>query len=388
MRLDHEELIDEARRRTSLSDLGDADSLTGLQVLVRSAEEVRPTFASRVSVRQLAMSILVNRLALVDAQRTSPDVFRGPLVPPLIVTGLPRTGTTFLHRILAADPAHYALPLWEAMRPIPAADRKDRRRLRVGLGLAVRKLMIRGLDRIHPISVDAPEEDLFTLGGTFQSWLFWQALPMYGYVDWYLRQDRAAKYQNYRAWLHVLQAAHPGRRLVLKAPEHIGGITELLHAVPEARLVQVHRDPVTAFASFISLISHTQGKVIGGTDTSRRDRTTLQLLAGEMERNLDARERLPDAIVDVYYDELVADPIAVARRIYHEHDVQQSDAAQAAIERFVRANPQGKHGVHRYGASDLAVGADEVSSRFAAYSQRFGFAGPRDTDQPQRPRAT
>ena len=88
--------------------------------------------------------------------------------------------------MLALDADHYSLPLWEAMRPLPNAGHIDRRRLQVCLGLAIRKLMVRGLDRVHPISVDAPEEDLFTLGGTFQTWLFWQALPVHRYVNWYL----------------------------------------------------------------------------------------------------------------------------------------------------------------------------------------------------------
>ena len=376
MSIDYQELIETARRRTGLSDVGDDRSLDGLKVLIQSVEQARPTLASRLSIRQLTLSILANRLTLAEALRTTPDIFERPLVPPLIVTGLPRTGTTFLHRMLAMDPDSYSLPLWEAMRPIPAAGRRDRRRLQVGFGLAVRKMMVRELDRVHPISVDAPEEDLFTLGGTFQTWLFWQALPVHGYVDWYLRQDRTAKYRNYRAWLSVLQAAHPGRRLVLKAPEHIGGVAELLDAVPEARLIQTHRNPETAFASFISLISLTQGKVTGGVDAARRDRTSLRLFAAETRRNLEARERHSASIVDVRYDDLVADPMAVVRRIHDEHDLPWNDTARAAVGRFIQENPQNKYGVHRYGTAGLTVGMDEVRSEFAAYSDALGLTGP------------
>ena len=184
------------------------------------------------------------------------------------------------------------------------------------------------------------------------------------------------KYRNFRAWLSVLQAAHPGKRLILKAPEHIGGVAELLSAVPEARLIQTHRDPETAFASFVSLISLTQGKVAGGVNAAHRDRTSLRLLAHETHRNLQAREHYSDAIVDVRYDDLVADPLAVVKRIYDHHDVTYSNIARASIERFITENPQNTHGVHRYDTAGLAVGIDEVRSAFAPYSGIFGFTKP------------
>jgi hypothetical protein len=370
-----DELTEAARRRSGLSDPDEGGSLEGLEVLLRSVErDTRLTFTGRLSLRQLINSILVNRLMLTAAQRTTPELRDEALIPPLIITGLPRSGTTLLHRMLATDPDHHAPPLWEAMYPLPPAGRFDGRRLRCRLGLIARKALLGGLDAKHHVAVDAAEEDLFVLGGTFETWLFWGAAPVHGYIDWYLSQDRTSKYRNYRAWLQVIQAAHPGRRLVLKAPEHIGGTSALLSAIPEARVIHLHRDPVTAFSSYVSLVRTTQKLSVKESDPVADSRTTLRLLSTEITRNLADRERHSDSIVDVRYDDLVADPRAVARLIYRECGLQQTEAAAAAIERHIDDNPQGKHGHHRHTISDTAISETEVRTQFGRYSERFGFA--------------
>lgn len=376
MDIETDQLIRAARRRTGLSDLGEADSLAGLEVLVRSAEnDTRLTTAGRVSLRQLIVSILSNRLQLVRVQRERPELAEQPLLSPLIITGLPRSGTTLMHRMLATPHEHYAPPLWETMYPLRPVGRFDSRRARCQLGLVARKVLLRDLDRIHHVTVDAAEEDLFVLGSTFESWLFWGAAPVRGYMDWYLRQDHAAKYRLYRLWLQVFQAAHPGRRLVLKAPEHAGAVSALLSVIPEARVIQLHRDPVTVVSSYISMIRTTQGFSVKDTDQVSDAKATLEFLAAEMDRNLEAREKHPGSIVDVLYDDLIADPDAVAQRVYHECGLTPTGASAAAIQRYIAENPQGKHGTHHHSLRDTGIEEQAVRARFTAYSESFGFVG-------------
>ena len=373
--LEEDALLRDARRKTGLTDFGDPGFLDGLRTLLASIEQdARLHFFGQLSAQQIIVDSLVNRLLLTEAQKRTPQVFAQPLIPPLIVVGLPRTGTTFLHRLLAEDPAHHAPPYWELNRPLPLPGRPDTRRRTTERGLRVRGLLTSDLDQKHFITADTPEEDLFTLGATFESWYFWMIAPVYGYLEWYMAQDHARKYREYRAWLQVLQAAHPGRRLVLKSPEHTGGLSALLHAVPEARPIQLHRDPVTVFASYVSLNRTAQGMFADAIDPTRNAATNLRLLAEEASRNLTAHDANPGAVLDVYYDDLVTDPEGAVGRIYGHYDLTLTDAGRGAMHRYAGENRQGRHGVHRYAVADFGLGDEEVRTRFAAYNERFGFA--------------
>lgn len=200
-----------AARRTGLSDFGDPGFRTGLEALLDALNhEVHLHAAGRLALRRIMTDHLVNRLLLTHAQQHRPDIFTRPLVNPLIVTGLPRSGTTLLHRMLAADPAHHGPPYWELTRPLPTPSRPDYRRRYATLTLSLRRPLETDLNRKHFLAVDTPEEDLHTLGATFDTWYYWMAAPVHGYLDWYADQDHQRKYREYRAWLQVLQAAHPG----------------------------------------------------------------------------------------------------------------------------------------------------------------------------------
>lgn len=374
-RLEADALLEAAGRRTGLTDFGDPGFLEGLRVLLASAkQDGHLHFIGRLGVQQAVEASLVNRLLLTEAQKRTPAWFTQPLAPPLVIMGLPRTGTTLLHRLLAEDPAHYAPRFWELLAPLPRPERPDTRRRNINLFFKVRNLVANDLDRKHFVTVDTPEEDFFMLGATFDAWFFWGLAPVHGYVDWSLEQDHTRKYREYRAWLQVLQAAHPGRRLVLKAPEHTGGLAALLRAVPEARPIQLHRDPVTAFASFASLSRTTQGLTTGALDTAQNAATNLRLLSGTAERNLSDRDAHPNAVLDIWYDDLVADPAAVVRRVYGHYGLTFTDAYQQRFSRYLTGNPQGKHGAHRYATGDLGLSDAAVRERFAAYNERFGFA--------------
>jgi LPS sulfotransferase NodH len=338
-----------ATRRTGLSDFGDPGFRAGLDALLDALnQEVQLHATGRLALRRIMTDHLVNRLLLTRERHHTPELFTRPLANPLIVTGLPRSGTTLLHRMLAADPAHYGPPYWELARPLPSPGRSDQRRRYAALTLGLRRFAESDLNRKHYVAVDTPEEDLHTLGATFETWYYWMAAPVYGYLDWYARQDHHRKYREYRAWLQVLQAAHPGRRLVLKSPEHTGGLDALLDVLPEARVVQLHRDPRTSFASFVSLTRTTQRMFTGPIDPARSAQASLALLTSELRRNQAARARPARAVVYLRYEDLIADPVAAAQRIYQRFGFPWTGEAAAGLSRYVRQNPRHGHGVHYY----------------------------------------
>ncbi|MCP4519707.1 MAG: sulfotransferase, partial [Delftia sp.] len=266
---------------------------------------------------------LANRLLLAQARQRAPDLFRQPLLPPLIILGLPRSGTTFLHRLLAVDPAHRAVPMWEMMRPLPG--KKDRRRQRARRELRYQQQANPQLDRIHYVRADAPEECMFLLGLTFDSLVFWVTAPVYGYLEWLKSQDHLRAYREYRWLLHVLQAVAPTRRLALKAPAHTLALDALLQAVPNALLIQTHRDPVTICKSGASLIHSTQCRATDELDLPRMLEANFDLLERMIASNRAARAAHPGLVLDVHYEQLVADPVGTVRGIYQHFELPWSD---------------------------------------------------------------
>jgi hypothetical protein len=371
-RLEENPVLREATRRTGLTDFGNPEFQGGLRALLASAEQDASLhFLGHISLRRSVVESLINRLLLVEAQKRTPEWFYAPLVPPLIVLGLPRSGTTYLHRLLAEDPAHHAPPFWELVRPLPQPGERDDRREVIARELVWRKRVAPELDRKHFITPDTPEECLFMLGATLEALLFWVLAPVQGYMEWYVAQDHTRKYQEYRAWLQVLQAATPDKRLVMKAPEHTGALAALLYAVPEAHIIQTHRDPASAYASFNSLITTTHATSSVQPDIKQMAEMNLRLLEIEIMGNLAAREANPDVVHDVWYDELVADPTGTVRRIYERFGLDSSDAYQTCLATYVQEHPRAKHGSHRYSLEDYGMSDSHVRDRLTAYCERF-----------------
>jgi hypothetical protein len=378
--LDEESLVRAAVQATGLSDFGSPYYREGLLRLLESLEDDAALhFAGRVANREVIVGGLINRLLLTEACKRTPKLFRRPLKPPIIVLGLPRSGTTYLHRLLAMDPAHRAVPWWELARPLPDANpdgRPDRRRQIMQRKLRRRQKVVPGFDRKHYTRVDTPEECIWLLGNTFSSPLFWAVAPVYGYLEWYKNHERLQAYHEYRLLLQVLQAVDPTRRMALKSSTHTGAVETLLQTVPEALLIQTHRNPVEATASLLSLFYSVHSRVTERLDVRRMSEAVLGFHEHQMARNLVARDAHPGALFDVYYDRLVADPIGTVRDIYDHYGLAWSKEFAGRLHHYVKQNPRGKHGAHLYTPEDFGQTGEAISERFAAYIERFELALP------------
>ncbi|MDP3936737.1 MAG: sulfotransferase, partial [Deltaproteobacteria bacterium] len=292
-----------AMRMAGLDDFGEPDYEAGLATLCDSVEkDARLLLTGRLAFRDGVTNALVTRLRRIEARKRSPEIFARPLVPPLIVIGLPRSGTTLLQRLLSLDEETRAPALWELQEPI-AGPGPDRRRERSIKQVARMKKAAPGIDAKHHIDSDEPEEDVFLFDSSLWSLSFWMLAPVYGYLTWYLEQDPLPGYRVYREHLQLFQAENPGKRLTLKAPAHTGYVGALLEAVPEALVVQTHRDPVTVTNSVNSLFHTVHGYLTERVDIERTAAVNVDLFLRYFEWNFAAREKIQAGrILDIRYD--------------------------------------------------------------------------------------
>ena len=322
VRLDEQTVCAAALQRTGLTDFGAPHYRQGLLRLLESAEEdanLHPI--GRYIIHSSIVAYLAQRLRLVEARKKETEIFRRPLLPPIIIVGMARSGTTFLHNMLALDPAHRALPLWLLGSPFPGGPGNgagpDPRLAKTEQALRFRQPLLPGLDSIHYVRADSYEECILALGLTFNSLIFWVLYPVYGYFDWYLHQDDTAqKYREYRWLLQVFQSYEPERRLTLKAPAHAGNLDAILDALPNALVIQTHRDPVACVSSANSLLHTYHLAVADEIDVRRMADMTLGGYEVSLRSNVAFRTAHPGVIHDVFYDSLVSDPIGTLRGIY------------------------------------------------------------------------
>jgi len=366
-----------AAQNIGLADFGPdffEDALERLCLSANTDANLNPL--GRMILAQTIITMLENRALMQNARSTHAAELQSDLIAPIIVTGLPRTGTTALHRLLASDPAHAALPYWQLNRPMPRGpdDSQDRRRAEVEEQIALRSKITPELDGIHLIRADVPEECMWVTATSMHSRLFWNLAPVYGFMEWYNTADRSEKYAEYAQWLHWFQAHYPGKRLVLKAPDHVDGLDALMRALPNAIIVQTHRAIDEQVASYLSLGRATRRLAVQALDPEREVGAVLALTESSIRRNLDDREKHQGRIIDIRYDDLIADPIATVERLYAQADLRLDAEARAALSRHQKTNRKGQHGGHSYGLSEFGLTSEGLRTRFAGYENRFGLA--------------
>jgi LPS sulfotransferase NodH len=315
---------------------------------------------------QLENRLLMQRLRAAGALGPRPT-------PPIIVTGLPRTGTTFLHRLLASDPRHASLPYWQLMRPFPRSesDTPDVRLAEAKAVLDVRSAITPEPDGVHLIRADSPEECMFLTAMSMQSRLYWNLAPVYSFMHWYNSADRTGKYREYVEALSYLQRQYPGQRMVLKAPDHVDGLAELLDVFPEAIIVQTHRDMTEQIGSYMSLGRVTRSLAVRELDTKREADAVLNLTDSSIERNLAARARHPGKILDIRYTDLTANPLACVEAIYEHAGIDLTDGHRENLSAHLKQNTKGKHGAHDYDLAGFGLSASLIKARFSDYEAAF-----------------
>lgn len=364
-----------------LSDAGDPYHREGLEAVLSSARVSDLTHSGRRLVNDMIWRSMAGRLQLVDHQRRHPDRFGGPLRPPFLIMGMARTGTTLLHNLLSLDPAFHGPPLWEMQQPFPPDDGPDDRRSQAWRFFEQYQARTGGsYNHIHYVEPDDPEECTKIQMAQFINGVFCAAAPLYEYADWLADRGRSLldkAYGEYRSFLEVIQWQHPDHALALKAPGHTAALASIDRIVPEAMLVHTVRHPVSWVVSANSLVYQGHRTTARRMDLPRMVETNLRSMEISWEDHRRDRASTGAQIVDVHYEDLMADPVETVRSIYDFHGVDWPDGHDQTLEHHLSDNPQHKHGSHRYSADDFGLTDEAITERFSDYVDFFDPAEPR-----------
>lgn len=378
--LSERSVLDEARAQTGLSDFGADDFRERLQVWLQAlAEDADLGPIGRIGGRRDIVRYAANRLRFEDLLRRHPEIREVEIRAPIIIAGLPRSGTTHLLNLIAADSRLRSLPYWESVEPIPTPgeepgeDGVDPRLARCRAGYAQQDAMMPLLKNMHDMTPEHVHEEIELQGLDFSSYELEWIATVPRWRDYYLAHDQTPHYSYMRLVLQALQWMRGPDRWILKSPQHLEQLGPLIETFPDATVVLTHRDPVSVIQSAITMLTY--------GDRVRRRRVDPAAVAGywidRIEKLLRAcvrdRDRLPaDRSLDVVFHEFMADDVATVAKIYEIAGLEMTRAARSELDAYMKANPRGKHGQIVYDLKgDFGVDPDRLRERFRFYFERF-----------------
>jgi hypothetical protein len=379
--LTEEAVLAAARQQTGLADFGPEDFRARLRLL---CEEWGGDAALTKFHRGVLSGYLVryasNRLLIQDTLERHPEICREPIERPVVVVGLPRSGTTHLVNLLAADSRFHSLPLWESYEPVrrpgepPAPDGRDPRYVRCEQAWAGMQQVTPLLASMHPMEPEHIHEELELMGPDFASYNFeWLSLSP-RWRDHYLATDQRPHYEYMKRVLQLLQWQRGVvKRWILKCPQHLEQLPVLLATFPDATVVFTHRDPVAVIQSTLTMQAYTQ----------RMQRPTVEIEAlrdywvARIEHLLQAavrdRDLLPaERSFDCVFHRFMADQWGVLEQVYARARMPVTPAARAQLQRYMDEHPRGKAGQVVYDLRrDFGVDPQALRERFRFYFDRF-----------------
>jgi hypothetical protein len=372
-------LLSIAERQTGLNDFGDSGFLEPMAVLFESIErEARLNALGRFVFHQHAIQLLRNRLYLERDSQIDRRISCRKITKPVFITGLPRTGTTLLHGLLAQDQELFAAPLtWEVIYPSAAQGNIQRRIERTERDLKWFDRLVPAFRAIHPVSAELPQECVAIMSHCFMSQEFDTMFDLPEYELWLEQQDQRPVYAFHKRFLQHLRPGTPERRFVLKAPAHLNSVEAILAVYPDAQIVHTYRGPLQVIPSLANLTFILKGAFSDNLDPLEIGPSVLQYCLRNLRRFFASRDRLPaSCCTDVSYADLVRDPISVVQEIYTYLGERLTWEAESRMIKFLSENRQAKWGRHVYSAATFGLQPPVIEEQFSFYTTRFDLASP------------
>lgn len=369
----------DARRRTGLKDFGDPPVEPALSILVKSLQqEANLSPLGRFLIRGHLQELLETRLRLIEVWKQANGSELAPISRPVFISGMPRSGSTFLHELLATDPNSRAPRVWEVIFPIPAPlpqQIRDPRIMKAAARLWWFRRLAPAADSVHPLRACTPQECLAIQSYTFMSEEFIATCHVPSYEAFLHSLDLRPVYWWQRRFMQHLQSGDPRTRWILKSPDHVYGLEELFAVFPDAQLILTHRNPLKVLKSSTRLIRVLQGVFTRRLDAERIARREARVLADAIDRFTRFRGNHPELehrIVDVRYADLVADPLAEVRRIYHQLQIPLPECAADRMRRLAANRSRYPNRISTPTLAQLGVDVLAEARRFEQYCFRFG----------------
>lgn len=390
--LSYDKLLEAAARRTGGENFGDAAFQPALQALLDSLN--REAMLHPSGVWQTATGLigsLIKRATVANLQAEQPNIFATPLVQPIIITGFARTGTTFLHNLLARDPDHRALRLWELRGSLtatsPDAEQVEASIRETDAYLQVLYRKAPHFPRIHPMSSTAPDECHWIARHSFATPIYSVAYFLPSFIEWFANHDLRFAMREYKERLQIFQ--HRSTRpvqLLLKNPDLIWCLDALLEVFPDARIIHTHRSMTEALPSQASLFYTMQSLYSDRGDPQAVGDYVFHSTIKAMDKLLAVRNQTnAENFIDVSYYRLVADPIGTVRDIYERLGKPFSPELDVDMHAWLQANRKDKAGKHAYTLAEFGLDADRIDARYAPYHDRFAAELKAKSDRDRRP---
>jgi len=376
--IDFNKLLSAAVRRTGLKDYCDPQCEESLKVLIDSCNnEAGLSLIGRIAVRQHLLELLETRFRLLDYWQRTPEIMGQQIRPQIIITGTPKSATTFLHRLLSHDRTNRIPLMWEVMFPLPSPVHvpleSDPRIRKADKRLRWLKWAHPELAKAHPVGPFIPQECGAILGYTFKSNVFLDMFSIPSYENWLRIQDMDSVYKFHLMFLKHLQWQCPAERWVLKSSDHVHALETLIEVYPEAHIVFLHRDPLKVLQAACSQMTLLRSVFSRRLDLRKLGEYETRSLNDKVKKIMEFRRNhvhLEDQFMDIRYLDLAADPMGTVRAIYDRVGLYLSPENEARMRSFANAKRK-KQRPDTFSLADFSLGHEQESLTFGLYCERF-----------------
>lgn len=366
-------------REVGSADFGGTDYLPGLRVLLQSMD-YDPHFSERG--RRYAwgtvVGVLKGRAQAIKSMAENPGFDQHAISSPVVITGVPRTGTTALHRLMAVDERFQGLQTWLLDSPMPRPPKERWAAYpafqKTAAVLEARYTAAPNKRAAHHMAAEEVDECCLVLRQSFVSNLWSCGWSAPTYDAWWQCQSEAEAYKHYYRCMQLIGSGEPETRWLLKNPGHIENLDLLFAVFPDAKVIQTHRDPAQAVPSLCALLIQLHPLMEEG----RKEQRAHNMLTREVAKWAQAvrkaqvvAERYPGQVLDLIHGDFHRNPMQVLERIYGFIGMEITEVAHAGMVQRIAEKPELQHGVHKYDVADFGLTKEEIRERFGDYVQRF-----------------
>ena len=377
---DRDTMVAEAKAKAGLDDFGDTWFFANIDALIPCLNgEAKLSEAGAAYARDTIVSSLVNRLRFIEMFKQHPEIDAEVVEVAAVVAGLPRTGSTMLHRMLAAAPGMTGCRWYETKNyvPFPGEERgnPEPRRAEAKVLLDYMCQAIPELMSIHPMDIDQPDEELIIMGQLFSSTMIEGTFFVPSYARWLMENDRIQVYRDLKQILKLLQWSDPSRKgakWVLKTPGHLMGLDGVIEVFPEAKIVMTHRDPVQTVPSYASMMFNLYGMVSDTVTKEEVGAVWIDRLAELLNTFVAERDKVNGRnFIDVLYTEQLSEPVKVGRHVLEQAGVVVTPEIEAGMAEWIEANKREDRAPHKYSLEDFGLSREQVEEKFRTYGKAF-----------------